>query len=221
MRSKFNYILIASLTIFAANNSALAQQNLESTLRQQDPAALRQLQNATPTLEKMGVNVQNLQDRNSEVELQKIQRNMEAKMPDKGRKAYGEAQNFVKDPSISESKQVPTGLHAPIFRGNDTTYTRTDFKSSVLLDSEDGPENIMIFATESPSTIISWYRNVFRSDGWRATESTASPMAKGYSSGGFEAEKNGWKCSIQIFGRSAGKLGTQISLMATRADKGE
>jgi hypothetical protein len=221
MRSKFKYILIASLTMFAANNAAFAQQSLENTLRQQDPAALRQLQSATPTLEKMGVNIQNLQERNSEQEIQKMERNTESKLPDKGRRAYGEAKDFVKDPNISESKQAPTGLHVPIYRGNDTTYMRTDLKLSVLPDSDDGTENLMILATESPATIISWYRTVFKSDGWRTTESPASPMAKGYSSGGFEAEKNGWKCRIQIFGRSAGKLGTQVSVMATPTDKGE
>lgn len=215
MRCIFSFLLLTSVINLALQSTAVAQMSMEDAIRQQDPAALKQWQSAMPTLEKMGVNTQDLKEgRNSEQVLEKIQRDLDQRVPAKGQQAYKEAKDFVKDPNITESKQVPSGLHMPIFRGNDTKYTRTDLRLSSIPDNTEFPESLTISATEPPATVISWYREALRNDGWRVIENPASRLPKGYSQGSFECQKTGWKCSIQVFGRTGTHSGTQISATA-------
>ena len=216
MRCYLSNLLLTAGLVSMVQPIALAQ-TLESTLQRQDPAAYRTLQNAMPSLEKMGVNLQNLRDgRRVDQELQNMQRDVESKLQDRDRSVYKEAQDFVKQPNVSQSKSPPTGLHMPVYRGNDATYTRADLRLNSFQGKQGMiPESVTITATETPDRVISWYRTALRNDGWRVTEAPGSRMGKGYVSASFNCEKKGWTCSVQVFGRSTGpRVGSQISATA-------
>lgn len=213
MKYSHKQLLTLLIWCLAQQQISFAQSRIEEVLRRQDPAALRQLQNSYSKIEDLGFDINDLKSgSNLKRDFANVERELNQRSGEMAR-GIREARDFMKQPKQVETKSPPSGLHVPVYSSGSPSYSYTDIR---LPSSNSGgglPENLAIMTNDPPQSVINWYRAALKRDGWQVREAAAGSAPK-YSSSAFSCERANWKASIQVFGRSAGRIYTQVSAVA-------